>query len=177
MAIKGQKTTKAAKIKPRAKAAPKSARKSPASTEKAKHAGGRPPKFTEPAPMAELIDAYFASLKGRGDKPDRPPTMAGLALALGFLDRRSLTDYSERDEFFPLVKKARLRIEAHHEERLSGPNCTGSICWMNNHAGYVMRQEFSGLNGGPIEYSKLTPAERKARISALEAKRAGRGKA
>lgn len=141
------KTTRksASAVGARLKAAPKirkPVKKLPGRVGKQKHAGGRPPKYTAPATMAEKIAAYFESLRGEGDKPDRPPTMAGLALALGFLDRQSLRDYSARsEEYSCLVKKARLRIEAHHEERLSGANCTGSICWMNNHAGYTTTTE------------------------------------
>lgn len=48
----------------------------------------------------------------------RPPTTAGLAYALGFQDRSSLLDYQGRKQFFPSVKRAKLRIEAYTEERL-----------------------------------------------------------
>jgi hypothetical protein len=107
-----------------------------------KRTKGQPAKFTTPKTMADRIDVYFEGLKGEGNIPDRPPTMAGLALALGFLDRQSLRDYSERNEDYScLIKKARLKIEAHHEERISGTNCTGSICWLNNHAGYTTKSE------------------------------------
>ena len=135
-----------------------------------KHAGGRPPKFETPEQLERAIDLYYESLEGDENHLDKPPTIAGLARALGFLDRQSIIDYKEKPEFTCIIKEARLRIEEHHEGRLSGANSTGSICWLNNHAGYVTRQEITGANGGPIETHELNQEERSARISELLAK-------
>ena len=120
--------------------------------------------------MGAKVDAYFTSLaKGRGKS--EPPTMAGLALALGFLDRQSLRDYSERTEAFScVVKKACLQIQAFHEKRLSGQYPTGSIFWLKNHSGYADRTELSGPGGGPFEVVTLTPEQRDARIAEILAK-------
>ena len=119
---------------------------------------GRPAKFTVPASMAEKIDGYFASLYDDDGTMVRPPTVAGLALALGFLDRSSISDYAAKDEYFPLIKKARLRIEAFHEGRMSGQSPAGSIFWLKNHAGYADKQELTGANGGPLVL-KVSPVE------------------
>ena len=119
---------------------------------------GRPAKFTAPASMAEKIEAYFASLYDEDGTMVRVPTVAGLTLALGFLDRSSVSDYAAKDEYFPLIKRARLRIEAFHEGRLSGQSPTGSIFWLKNHAGYADKQELTGANGGPLVL-KLTSTE------------------
>ena len=101
----------------------------------AKHAGGRPPKFKSVAEMETLIDSYFEGCKGEvlrddDDKPvinkwgevvmvgNRPPTMTGLALALGFADRSSLLDYQGKPQFEAVIRRARSRIEQYTEERL-----------------------------------------------------------
>lgn len=103
---------------------------------------GRPSKYPSPDDMQAAIDAYFDNANA--------PTMAGLALELGFQDRRSLSDYAEKDNFLPVIKRARTRLEEFHERNLLGKNPTGSIFWLKNHSGYRDRQEFSGAGGGPI---------------------------
>lgn len=71
---------------------------------------GRPPKFQSPEQMQVLIDKYFEDCKGRILYNDdgspvldkygnaviidaHPPTVTGLALALGFNTRLSLLNY------------------------------------------------------------------------------------
>lgn len=103
---------------------------------------GRPSKYNSPEEMQAAIDAYF-------DKAEAP-TMAGLALELGFQDRRSLSDYAEKDNFLPVIKRARTRLEEFHERNLLGKNPTGSIFWLKNHSGYRDRQELTGASGGPV---------------------------
>lgn len=98
------------------------------------HAGGRPPKFNKAEEIQMLIDEYFVSCKGEPIMVDgephldkygqpvlinaRPPTVTGLALALGFTTRKSLLDYSGKAEFVNTITRAKSRIEAYAEERL-----------------------------------------------------------
>lgn len=102
----------------------------------AKSSGGhRPPKFTDPADMQEMIDAYFKECEGRimtdmnGDTVydkfgypvviDRKPlTVTGLALALGFTNRQSLLNYQGKKAFQAIIEKAKLKIENYAEMRL-----------------------------------------------------------
>lgn len=101
----------------------------------AKNTGGRPPKFRSAQAMEKLIDAYFEGCKGEvlydaEDEPvlnkwgevvmvgKRPPTMTGLALALGFADRSSLKDYQGKPQFEAVIRRAKSRIEQYTEERL-----------------------------------------------------------
>ena len=96
---------------------------------------GRPPKFKSVEAMERLIEAYFEGcrgevLRGAGDVPvlnkygevvmvgARPPTMTGLALALGFADRSSLLDYEGKPQFEAVIRRAKSRIEQYTEERL-----------------------------------------------------------
>ena len=124
--------------------------------------GGRPPAFDNPEDMQPAIEEYFLTC---GDKPlcftnansgeteyvrDKngsaiiksiPPTMNGLAYALGFTSRQSLADYEKKDEFAYLVKRAKLRIKQYWETRLDGPSPAGAIFWMKNHDGLVDKLE------------------------------------
>ena len=96
---------------------------------------GRPPKYKNSEDMQKAIDAYFASCAGelarnadgtpqldRSGRPiitgSRPPTVTGLALALGFATRKSLLDYQGKKEFRAVVCTAKLRIEEYAERQL-----------------------------------------------------------
>lgn len=101
-----------------------------------KNYGGRPPKFQSKEEMQEKIDAYFESCEGElllddaGNpvcapkvglvyiKPPKPPTVTGLALALGFASRQSLLEYQAKKEFADTVTRAKSRIEEYAEARL-----------------------------------------------------------
>lgn len=96
---------------------------------------GRPPKYVTAEQMQAVIDQYFEDCKGEpiiGDdgqlildkygRPfiihQRPPTVTGLALALGFTSRQALLDYQAKKGFVDTVTRAKSRIEAYAEERL-----------------------------------------------------------
>lgn len=100
-----------------------------------KNVGGRPPKYTSKEEIVEKIENYFKQCDGRPltnpndevvyDKwgypviVDRhPPTVTGLALALGFATRQSLMNYQGRKEFCDIITRAKSRIEQYTEERL-----------------------------------------------------------
>lgn len=70
--------------------------------------GGRPRLYSTPEEMQAKVDEYFAT--------ESQPTMTGMILFLGFVDRRSACDYEQRnDEFSPIIKNARARIERLYE--------------------------------------------------------------
>lgn len=48
----------------------------------------------------------------------RPPTVTGLALALGFASRKSLLEYQGKQEFVNTITRAKTRCEQYAEERL-----------------------------------------------------------
>lgn len=95
----------------------------------------RPRKYKSVKEMEEVIDAYFEKCKGHlyigydgeivRDKNGvpiildaHPPTVTGLALALGFNTRKALIDYQGREEFVNTVTRAKARCEEYAEARL-----------------------------------------------------------
>lgn len=103
---------------------------------------GRPLTFESAEQLEEAIERYFAEDAYIGEGEDRTyaPTMAGLALSCG-VDRKTITNYSNKDEFFPTIKKARARIEAHLETRLYGSAVTGVIFNLKNNFDWKDKQD------------------------------------
>lgn len=77
------------------------------------HAGGRPPKYKKVEEIEDKIEQYFEDCKGEPlrdaegnpmlDKwknpimiGQKPPTITGLALALGFASRQALLNYQAK---------------------------------------------------------------------------------
>ena len=90
---------------------------------------GRPLKFATPEDMQVEIDKYFSLC----EEKNQPSTITGMALALGFMDRQSLIDYSNRDEFSCTVKIAKSRVEESVERGLlKGYNPSGAIFNLKN---------------------------------------------
>lgn len=91
---------------------------------------GRPPIFKTPEEMQKVIDEYFEWCDNKTKEihseklgamivPDPEPyTMSGLALKLG-MNRRTLVDYAEKDEFLPTIKAARNKVEYDIERRMN----------------------------------------------------------
>ena len=100
-----------------------------------KHAGGRPLIIKSVEEMQEKIDAYFKKCEGEMLKDAdgnyvldkygnavvigaKPPTITGLALALGFNSRQALLNYQGRKEFNDTVTRAKAIVEEYAESRL-----------------------------------------------------------
>ncbi len=106
---------------------------------------GQPPKFSSVEALEKKVNEYFDSPDAYMDTPEGPvfaPTMSGLALYLD-MDRRSLTNYANRDEFFPTIKKARARVEQHLERKLYGGQVAGVIFNLKNNFGWMDKLEDS----------------------------------
>ena len=96
----------------------------------------RKPKYESVEQIEGLIEAYFESCKGEilRDEDGRivfnqkdgtpvwvnrkPPTIPGLALALGFSSKQSLYNYKARKEFMDSISRAQTRVEQYTAERL-----------------------------------------------------------
>ena len=96
---------------------------------------GRPPKYEHKEEIEGLIEEYFKKCEGELLKDEegevifdkfgnpvivgaRPPTVTGLALALGFSTRLSLLNYQGKKEFMNTITRAKSMVEAYAEERL-----------------------------------------------------------
>lgn len=99
---------------------------------------GRPRLYKTPEEMQKLIDLYFQDCEAK----EIPLTMSGLAYSLG-MDRKTLLNYSHRDEFLLTLKRARERIELEYEQRLikSGTPTVGLIFALKNNAGWQDKRE------------------------------------
>jgi hypothetical protein len=87
-------------------------------------AGGRPMIWNKPEDLQKQVDEYFLST-------DRW-TLSGLAVHIG-IDRKTLYNYEDRDEFFHIIKKARDKVESIYEERaIYENNPTGVIFALKN---------------------------------------------
>ena len=117
---------------------------------------GRPPKYKNKEEVQEKIDAYFEECKGMVLKNDdgevmldkygrpiilgsKPPTITGLALALGFATRKSLLEYQGKAEFVNTIARAKSRVEQYAEERLFDKDGA-------NGAKFSLANNFSGWN-------------------------------
>lgn len=117
---------------------------------------GRPPKYKSKEEIEEKIEKYFKDCEGYAltdkagnpvfDKHEnpiivgqRPPTITGLALALGFTSRQALLDYQAKKEFLDTITRAKTRVEQYTEERLFDRDGT-------NGAQFSLRNNFKGWN-------------------------------
>lgn len=100
-----------------------------------KHPGGRPFKYRTVTALQEGIEEYFRVCQGevlRDSTGDpvldkygqpvvvgaKPPTVTGLALALGFASRQALLNYQGRPQFNDAITRAKSRVEEYTEGRL-----------------------------------------------------------
>lgn len=115
---------------------------------------GRPPIYKTVNEIEEKIDIYFKECEGEILKDDngktalnkfgnpvvinrKPPTVTGLALALGFTNRLDLLRYQGKEEFCNTITRAKSMVEQYAEERLFDRE--GS-----NGAQFSLRNNFKG---------------------------------
>lgn len=140
---------------------------------------GRPPKYYSPQAMQSAIDEYFSAHqpkvrtdidgcnlyteKGKPIITLNPPTISGLALFLGFVNRQSMYDYEKVPEFSDTIKRARSRCEEFVESggmagEIPAPM---AIFALKNH-GWSDKQELehSGKDGEPIKHELISWKEK-----------------
>ncbi|WP_294378967.1 DNA-packaging protein [uncultured Clostridium sp.] len=132
-----------------------------------KKAVGRPRVFNSQEELEQKIMEYWQ----RCEQLNKPYTLSGLALWIG-IDRKTLYNYSEKDEFFPTIKKAKDIVEASMEERaLTGENnVTFSIFALKNNFGWKDKQEIEHSGETNVNMTTMTPEERERRIEELKKK-------
>nr|DAF82115.1 MAG TPA: DNA packaging protein gp3 [Bacteriophage sp.] len=115
---------------------------------------GMTPMYTSVEEIEGKIEQYFEDCKGypltdnEGNQifnkfglpvfiDVHPPTVTGLALALGFTSRQALLNYQAKLEFVDTITRAKARVEQYAEERLFDRD--GS-----NGAQFSLRNNFKG---------------------------------
>ena len=141
--------------------------------------GGAPPKYTDASEMKALIDKYYEDCQGKPYiKEDgepllnkygevvivgaKPPTITGLALALGFNSRQSLLNYmNKNDEFMDAITRGKSFVEEYTEGRLfDRDGATGAkFSLANNFKGWSEKIELNPDQDGVIKVSFVNSDE------------------
>lgn len=134
---------------------------------------GCPPAYKTPEEMQTVIDAYFDACMGEyirdengnieTDKhgqpvktKERPLTITGLALALGFTSRQALLNYEGKEEFVDTIKRAKAKVEQYAEERLFDKDGVNGAKFnlSNNFKGWSEKQQIdSKVNLSPVVFT------------------------
>ena len=105
-------------------------------------AGGRPRLFNTVEELEVKIQEFYDYCELK----EVPLTFERLATFIG-IDRKTIYNYEQKDEFFPTIKRVRDKIQADIMERgMSGAiNPTFGIFCLKNY-GYTDKQEISSTN-------------------------------
>lgn len=147
-----------------------------------KNKGGRPLAFKSVEELQKKIDNYFLECKehaapfidkmGKAVVISNPliPTIAGLAYAIG-VDRQTIYNYANKDEYFDTIKKARDYIVSCIESKLVNTNANaGGVIFLAKNYGYHDKQEL-GISGTITEKVRnMTEEQRLKRIAELKSK-------
>ena len=131
---------------------------------------GRPRLYKNAKQLQKAVDEYWEGITNPQDGTlKEPPTVTGLALALGFADRRSFYDYEQNGEFSYTIKRARTQVENFAEQRLYSNSPAGAIFALKNF-GWSDKQEMehSGPGGTPIENKIIVEFVRPDETTATE---------
>lgn len=99
-------------------------------------------KYETPEQLQSAVDAYFLKM----DNEERPYTVQGLTVALGFCEVKSLIDYAKGEgyeEFHDIMKIAKLKIETYKAEGLQdrGKSTIGIIFDLKNNFNWADKHE------------------------------------
>lgn len=133
---------------------------------------GRPPMYSTEEDlliMKERIEQYYKSCEGEVLRDDdgkifldkygqpivinaKPPTITGLALALGFNSRQSLLNYQGKKRFMDTITRAKAHIEEYTERRLFDRDGVqgAKFSLSNNFRGWADTVNFTGDMGVQI---------------------------
>lgn len=159
--------------------------------EKGKNPVGRPHKYSSAEEMQAVIDDFFdnecvteyhkdSDGKFIYDKYGRPivkninaPSVVGLALHLGYADRRSVYDNEDNPQFSHIIKKAKSKVEYWvYQHALDGSIPPAVGIFILKQFGYTDKQDLL-VDMAVSDAENLTDEERKARITKLQNKLTG----
>lgn len=130
----------------------------------------RPLKYKTVQELQTAIDEYFKACEGEILKDEenqpvfnkfgqpviinqKPPTVTGLALALGFTSRQALLNYQAKKMFVDTITRAKSRCEDYAESRLfdrDGSN-GAKFSLSNNFKGWSEKQQSEDDGSGQLE--------------------------
>ena len=113
-----------------------------------KKKAGQPLSYKTVEELQTAVDHYFAVdafIPQAEGASEYLPTMSGLALSLG-VDRKTVLNYSNKEEYFPTIRKAKSKIESFIETRLYGNNVTGCIFNLKNNFDWKDKTEVNQTN-------------------------------
>jgi DNA-packaging protein gp3 len=104
-----------------------------------KNSGGHYPRYRSAEALEFAITAFFEMKKEQG----LPPTMPGLALALGFKSTASLKNYEEKGEdYADIIETARTQVEEWKNEMLlTSTHAQGVIFDLKNNHGWADKMD------------------------------------
>lgn len=115
---------------------------------------GQPPKYKSVELFKKKIAEYFASITDDKGEYKKPPTVSGMAIFLGFCDRRSMYHYRDKDAFYAPVKRAIGMVEAYNEEKCArGSRAAGNIFILKNF-GWTDTQEITNKGDMGITWNE-----------------------
>ena len=117
-----------------------------------KHPGGRPLLFKTASELQEKVDNYFVTQKKW--------TLAGLAEHLN-IDRKTLYNYKDRDQFFHIIKKATEKVERIYEEKLIWENSPTGVIFALKNMGWSDKTEMDVTSKGEqiMGFNYISPKE------------------
>lgn len=114
---------------------------------------GNPRRWRSAKALQAAVDAYFEECSENG----RVPSVAGLALALGFMSRQALARYTDRmheennDDYVVIITSAKTWIEeANIQLAYNKEASAGARFMLQNGFNYSEKQEI-GLNSNTIK--------------------------
>lgn len=114
---------------------------------------GNPRRWRSAKALQAAVEAYFEECSENG----RVPSVAGLALALGFMSRQALARYTDRmheennDDYVVIITSAKTRIEeANIQLAYNKEASAGARFMLQNGFNYSEKQEI-GLNSNTIK--------------------------
>lgn len=113
---------------------------------------GNPRRWRSAKALQKAVDDYFADCEER----ERVPSVAGLALDLGFISRQALYRYTDRenennsDDYVTIITRAKLRIEEENIQLAYNRDASaGARFVLQNGFNYSEKQDI-GLNSNKI---------------------------
>jgi len=101
----------------------------------------------DPQEMRKSVKEWFQSFEAGGDREGKVPTITDLAFHLG-VTRATLWNYQKKDQFSPIIERAKTFCEMHAAQALFDPHIrpAGAIFTLKVNHGWKDGTENKGIN-------------------------------